>query len=242
MRESGAHVRVEIETHDGPPLPLGYALPASVAVAAPSRLARELYAVLPNMKSASAPEECWRSHVRRACDEGLPVTLITIDLDRLARINETRGRLTGDLALAIVRLSLSLACRRADLWFRSGDDEFAIVAPGTTAGEAVILAQRIQATVSRLAAERQVGKISVSIGIADFERARGAEPDDLLAAASEALAWARTAARRAGGVAVAPRRRPQDAITQTPTRRDARKVIERLLEGAEARRFMRQVG
>lgn len=119
---------------------------------------------------------------------GTPVTLLLIDVDRLKRINDQFGHGMGDAALRLVAEALRRTCRSRDLAARWGGDEFAVLASGTGAGEAWVLAERIRNTLQSLAQADPTAPpmLSVSIGIADTERA-GSKPDLLFNAADKAL-------------------------------------------------------
>lgn len=145
--------------------------------------------------------------IQRADETGTPVALLVLDIDRLKRINESRGEAAGDLALRLVGMAVSLACRAGDLAVRHDQDEFVLVVPGLNGAGAIPLANRIQQTAERLRRERPelIMPLTLSVGIADLERARGADAASLMTAAQKALIFAKASSRHRGGVALAPR-------------------------------------
>jgi diguanylate cyclase (GGDEF)-like protein len=146
--------------------------------------------------------------VATAAREQAPLTLLALDVDGLAGVNENFGRATGDAALRLVGLSLGLSCRRADLPTRLGDDDFLVLAPWATGAAGVIIARRVQETLGRLLVERGCAarSLTVSVGIADLERVDAADLQALQQAATAALVHAKVSSKHGGGVALAPRR------------------------------------
>jgi diguanylate cyclase (GGDEF)-like protein len=151
---------------------------------------------------------CFAAEISRAARYGTPVALLLVDLDRLKAINDKHGHAAGDRALQIVADGLRQSCRATDLPARYGGDEFVVLAVNTTATEALALAQRIRAHVRRLGLGRHGtgARLSVSVGVADLERAATADVDGLHAAADRALYRAKAEGRdRAALAPVQPR-------------------------------------
>lgn len=128
----------------------------------------------------------------RASREGNPLALLLLDLDGLKGINDRNGHAAGDDALRRVAGCLRATCRAADITARHGGDEFAVIAPGTDAPHAMDLAERILTAVRHCDPK---SRISVSIGVADLERAPSRSIDALYDAADRALYEAKDAGR-----------------------------------------------
>ncbi len=129
-------------------------------------------------------EECARSQ-----RNGQPFSLLVIDLDGFKGINDTHGHAAGDACLQHFTLMAQTRLRPGDMLARSGGDEFCIVLPSSTLREGAMIARRVL-EVCRADAEHCAGAdipISVSIGVAQWTREMGAQPDLLIAAADEAL-------------------------------------------------------
>jgi diguanylate cyclase (GGDEF)-like protein len=77
-----------------------------------------------------------------ATRSGLDIALAEVDLDGLKRINDTRGHAAGDAALKALVTRLRSALRDADTLYRTGGDEFVVVAPFTDASGAAAMLQR----------------------------------------------------------------------------------------------------
>jgi diguanylate cyclase (GGDEF)-like protein len=143
------------------------------------------------------------------------------DLDGFKRINDTRGHLEGNRALATVASTLRTGVRDADVVGRYGGDEFVVLLPDTDRAAALVLAQRLRAKVSE-STETTVGEpIGASVGVADWTP--GCATDELLDRADQAL----RIAKKAGGGAIAapeapetPRKRPR---RRQPASRRARR-------------------
>jgi diguanylate cyclase (GGDEF)-like protein len=124
--------------------------------------------------------------LKRAARYGSALSLLLVDVDRLKEINDGRGHEAGDAALRRVAGALSKSCRATDLAARWGGDEFAVIAPGTTANEALRFAARIRDALRSDVSTEGTGP-TVSIGIADMTHIDSPAPEALYAAADAAL-------------------------------------------------------
>lgn len=143
-----------------------------------------------------------RQEIDRASRYKHPLSLLLIDVDYLKRINDEHGHRGGDAALIAVGESLRRTCRTSDLAVRFAGDEFAVLAPSTSAVEARRLAERIQAALQQTSAETaQVvpQPITISIGIADLLADAGSS--GLVEAADRALYDAKAAGRNRAAIA-----------------------------------------
>lgn len=166
----------------------------------------------------------------RAERHGTSLSLLLVDVDDLKRINDEGGHAAGDVALRAVSTALRRTCRRTDLAARYGGDEFAVLAPLTSAEEAVALADRIAAS---LRSERSAGRTAptVSVGVADVVRAGEATPEALYAAADQALYEAKEQGKNCAVLARRHRERTA-VITQAALGRKPLAWLNRLDSGA----------
>lgn len=128
--------------------------------------------------------------IARARRRPEPLSLLLLDVDELKRINDSGGHAAGDAALKAVGEALRSVCRRSDLPARISGDEFAVLATGADAPEALALAHRIRASLAR-----RRGAPSVSIGVATLEIVGATDTESLLAAADAALYRAKRSGR-----------------------------------------------
>jgi PAS domain S-box-containing protein len=83
------------------------------------------------------------SEIKRAKRTGREFALLLFDLDRLKKINDRYGHLTGSEALCRLAEVLVAGCRNIDTAARFGGDEFAVVLPETGIEPAKLVTQRL---------------------------------------------------------------------------------------------------
>jgi diguanylate cyclase (GGDEF)-like protein len=128
------------------------------------------------------------AEIERARRFGEPLALILADIDDFKRINDMFGHPVGDVVLRSFAELLRSHVRDDDVTGRVGGEEFAILLPGTDAGEAATVAERMRRSLSTFAfpvSDGQAVQMTSSFGIAELATSAGA--DDLLRAADEAL-------------------------------------------------------
>lgn len=125
----------------------------------------------------------------RARREGLPLSLIMIDIDFFKRVNDGHGHQTGDLALKVVAERLSSGVRDYNRVGRYGGEEFLIVLDGEDAEVAEQIAERLRASIAGHPLNdggKQVN-LTISLGLAMASRVGDLDPHQLLAVADQAL-------------------------------------------------------
>jgi diguanylate cyclase (GGDEF)-like protein/PAS domain S-box-containing protein len=123
------------------------------------------------------------SEIKRFKRTGREFALVLFDLDRLKKINDRYGHLTGSEALCRLAEVLVAGCRNIDTAARFGGDEFAVVLPETGIEAAKSVAQRL---CDNLANDGRVPKLSVSAGVAIYP-ADGTTIETLLLVADKQL-------------------------------------------------------
>ena len=120
---------------------------------------------------------------------GEPLSVVLLDVDNFAMLNDRYGAPTADRALQDVARLIQDNVREADSAYRYGADEFAILLPGTDVDRAAGLAERLRGAIRAVRPLADEGGniiVSVSGGIAEFdEDMRGIGP--LIAHVEEAL-------------------------------------------------------
>ncbi|MGB9708110.1 MAG: GGDEF domain-containing protein [Candidatus Pacearchaeota archaeon] len=96
---------------------------------------------------------------------GRPLSLILIDIDDFKKINDTYGYLRGDEVLQMVATLIKSNVRETDVAARFGGEEFVVLMPETSEGEAEKMADRFRRIIM---ADQFLFKhhITVSIGVA----------------------------------------------------------------------------
>lgn len=135
---------------------------------------------------------------RRARRDGLPLTLVFIDIDHFRAYNREFGRKAGDEVLKQVGRSLAgIVGRPGDLVARYHRDEFALVLASTDASGAFNISEQVRQCIETLNlpsakdAPSEVVTASVATATAIPQRESAWEELDLIKAARHALREAR---------------------------------------------------
>ncbi len=124
---------------------------------------------------------------------GWPYAILVLDVDGLARVNETRGRPAGDRLLRLIGREIRAAVRGTDVVARVGDDEFAVALPEADLASGERVAEKVRRRISGLGEG-----LTVTIGVAEAPSAKMEDAEAALAAAQRALA----AAKAEGGARI----------------------------------------
>jgi diguanylate cyclase (GGDEF)-like protein len=136
----------------------------------------------------------WRRGVRSRA----PVALLMIDADNFKVYNDAHGHQAGDKLLQTLAASIAANVKRpSDLGARYGGDEFAVLLPETSLGDAAALAERIREDlILRSGADEfQRGYAKLSIGVGSLVPGAETKHRDLIAAADKALYQAKRLGR-----------------------------------------------
>lgn len=136
---------------------------------------------------------------RRAERYERPLTLLLVDVDRLRSFNETAGHSAGDGLLQGIARVLKASVRTVDMAARYSGGQFALLLPETPAAEGLAVAERARAQVE------QIGRVTVSVGLATFPGEGTATRGTLLATAESALRRAKDEGRNRVSHKPAPR-------------------------------------
>jgi len=146
---------------------------------------------------------------RRAAREGLPLSLIMVEVDHFRAYSDRVGKPRGDACLKTVADALRKCIRRpADFLARYGPGKFGVVLGSVGQDGALALAEALRASVEGLKFPNPVSAtgptLTLSVGVAAAMPQRNAEWQDieLIATAERALAHAKEAGRNR--VALAP--------------------------------------
>ncbi|GAB4282909.1 MAG: hypothetical protein Kow0029_28760 [Candidatus Rifleibacteriota bacterium] len=128
--------------------------------------------------------------IKRARRFSFPLTLVIFDIDKFSLFNEKNGRKLGDAALWEIGQILKDSVRATDIPCRSGPEEFAVILAHTNAGQALVFAERLRERIAGFVIKRgdQEGKLTVSLGIAEYSNETVHAPHKLIEMAEEAVA------------------------------------------------------
>jgi diguanylate cyclase len=99
------------------------------------------------------------------------MALLAADVDHFKKINDTHGHVIGDKVLLKIAEIFRAHTKSDDIASRLGGDEFEVLLPGMSLGQAAELAEQIRESVARTLISRSDGKeyagqVSLSIGLA----------------------------------------------------------------------------
>jgi diguanylate cyclase (GGDEF)-like protein/putative nucleotidyltransferase with HDIG domain len=133
--------------------------------------------------------EALQKEVDRETRSNSPVSLVLFDLDDFKRINDRHGHGVGDDVLCRFGEIASDLIRPMDSFARLGGEEFALLLPDTDQLDALLVAERIRAAISRRELVPGVS-LRVSAGISSCP-GDGSSVDELHKSADDALYWAK---------------------------------------------------
>ncbi|UUO23864.1 diguanylate cyclase [Colwellia sp. M166] len=99
------------------------------------------------------------------------LSVLMIDIDKFKRINDEYGHLVGDKVISDVAGRLKQSVRPYDSVGRYGGEEFIVVLPNSTLEDAMVIAERILASIANLPVVTDKGDlcVTVSIGAASLQ-------------------------------------------------------------------------
>ncbi len=131
-----------------------------------------------------------RLEIDRQKRYGRPLTLLMIDIDDFKRTNDRYGHLIGDMVLIKIASLLRDEVRGFDFVARYGGDEFTVILPEVSEKAAVAVGRRIMRAIALQEFSspeyKDIGPVSVTLGIASFPRDAG-DAQGLVAKADRAM-------------------------------------------------------
>ena len=142
----------------------------------------------------AALERLWN----RVQSSDMQLSILMIDIDHFKRFNDNFGHALGDTCLTAVATCLDkiltpLGCFVA----RYGGEEFAVLLPATTLEQAIEIGETLRRSVTdiRLPNADEPLRVTVSIGLANYEESKASNGKALLVIADEALFDAKSRGR-----------------------------------------------
>jgi diguanylate cyclase (GGDEF)-like protein len=137
-------------------------------------------------------DEIIRKEIERTRRYDKFLSIIIFDIDHFKNVNDTYGHLIGDYVLKTIANLTKENIRETDYLIRWGGEEFMIVLPETVLERAEVLADRIIKAINSYKFKK-AGRVTVSIGVAQFKEIESAE--SFIKRADEALYKAKTNGR-----------------------------------------------
>lgn len=119
------------------------------------------------------------------------LSLIMLDIDHFKSLNDNYGHQQGDMVLIHIGKLLKENARNVDFIVRYGGEEFAILAPGISQGEGVIVAEKIRKIIEQypfppIQKGGEPLKVTISLGVAEYDNGMRLY-DNLIKSADDAL-------------------------------------------------------
>lgn len=124
-----------------------------------------------------------------ACETGMELSVVMVDIDKFKNVNDTYGHQTGDIILKGVAEVMANAARASDFVFRYGGEEMGFILSGQNARKALSMANRVRKKVEE---EKHVGEkgdilsVTISLGVSHFSKDLETA-EELLSRADQAL-------------------------------------------------------
>jgi diguanylate cyclase (GGDEF)-like protein len=152
---------------------------------------------LTKLANRHAMQELFPAEIEKCAEDGVPISMIMIDVDNFKDFNDQLGHIAGDRALLAVASILKNQFRPCDLLVRYGGDEFAVLLPGVNEDQALDIADRVRSSVSGDTENEEDSLIQlpirISMGIAELNA--DGNLDSLIRSADRALYRAKHAGR-----------------------------------------------
>jgi len=128
--------------------------------------------------------------ISRACRYHTTFSIIEFDIDYFKKVNDTLGHITGDKVLIEYSKLVAEHLRDVDEVFRTGGEEFIIIAPHIGEKEALKLAEKLR---KEIAESEKITSITASFGVTEYKRCE--DEDELFQRVDYALYEAKNSGR-----------------------------------------------
>ena len=147
---------------------------------------------LTGLRNRRGANQVFDTEISRAKRSGISLAVIMIDVDHFKLYNDTYGHPAGDLVLQqVAEVLLAVTSRAGELAVRMGGEEFLLVLPGSTQGDAMSTAEAVKERILDLAIPHEASLtekcVTVSQGVVACVPRLHTEISDLVSAADQAL-------------------------------------------------------
>lgn len=148
---------------------------------------------------------------------GVPMSVLVIDLDHFKKVNDHYGHAAGDQVLRRTAAVLRSKVRPNDFLARYGGEEFVVLCPGCDLPAALQIAERIREGISdtRVGFRNQTIHMTCSVGVSCLYATDPDDPSGAIERADQSLYRAKAAGRNAVWYYDREREGPVDAATAT---------------------------
>jgi len=142
-------------------------------------------------------DEIAEGEMARAQRNGLPLSVVLVDIDLLGEINARHGQLAGDQVLQATARLLGAGLRKEDRVVRYSGGQFLVFLPLVPGPGAVVVAGRLRRSIAETSIPIDAGELSVTVSAGVAARLdEGPESmDSVIGRAQEALALAKRRGR-----------------------------------------------
>jgi diguanylate cyclase (GGDEF)-like protein len=116
-------------------------------------------------------------------------SLVVVDVDQFKSFNDHYGHLAGDRVLESIAYMIKQSVRTGDVPSRFGGEEFTILLPGANKPTAWLVAERLRLAIAGMVVpwDPPLPQVTISLGIAAFNKDTAISADALIRQADEAL-------------------------------------------------------
>ena len=117
---------------------------------------------LTRVRNRRAMQQMLAFEMQRVQQEVKKFSIVLLDIDHFKQVNDTYGHDVGDIVLQWLASTLQKSVRVQDVVARWGGEEFLILLPETSLGDAVEIAERLRAIVASTPAKIPSGTLEIT--------------------------------------------------------------------------------
>jgi diguanylate cyclase (GGDEF)-like protein len=154
---------------------------------------------LTRLPNRQAFDEHLAQEVARQGRYGGQLSFLLLDIDHFKHINDSYGHLAGDETLRELGAIILQTVRGSDFAARYGGEEFAVILPGTDAGQAWLLGERLRSRTAKhhFQYENRPIRVTLSVGAASSDPQAPLAAEELVRQADTAMYAAKSGGRNA---------------------------------------------